>query len=249
MTLFCQMMSACLLGIISVLERQYKGYFLLSQEELSVIESESSSARLHNIDAESVMGMYSAGKERAKHASSDFLASRMKAKKNDVVPWLDGMFKTKREKVVAWSIGRARRKRVAYKKKQEGLKNEMSIRLANKRQQKSEKQRKDIEKKVKTTDIADIKDAFPDLDGEMLSGLVNIMNGRIVGCKIWHTWYDKDSGAVSLWAGKIEKLKRKLYKIAYWDDNSETYEDDSTDYDIPQHSLAADFILKDVIFC
>ena len=120
-------MSACLLGIISVLERQYKGYFLLSQEELSLIESESSSPRLHNIDAESVMGMYSAGKERAKHASLDFLASRMKAKKNDVVPWLDGMFKTKREKVVAWSIGRARRKRVAYKKKQEGLKNECPL--------------------------------------------------------------------------------------------------------------------------
>ena len=33
----------------------------------------------HNIDADKIMGMFSAGKEKAKNANDDFLAARMRS--------------------------------------------------------------------------------------------------------------------------------------------------------------------------
>ena len=65
------------------------------------------SARLRNIDSEELMGMYSTGRDRAKHVNIDFLVARMRARKNKVVHWLDNMYQEKRERIVMWSIGRA----------------------------------------------------------------------------------------------------------------------------------------------
>ena len=68
------------------------------------LREETRSARLHNIDSEELMGMFSAGKERAKNVNMDFLTSRMRARKNQVVQWLDAMTPEKHERVVMWSI-------------------------------------------------------------------------------------------------------------------------------------------------
>ena len=91
--LFSQMVVACISAVISVLERQYKRYFDLNVTEN--LREETKSARSRNIDAEEVMGMFSAGKHRAKNATISFLSARMRAKKNRDVPYLDGLYKTK----------------------------------------------------------------------------------------------------------------------------------------------------------
>ena len=67
------------------------------------------------------MGMFSAGKQRCKHASIDFLRARMMARKNGVVPYMDSLFKDERERIVNWAVDRARKNRKASQKKQVGL--------------------------------------------------------------------------------------------------------------------------------
>jgi hypothetical protein len=45
---------------------------------------ETRSARTHNIDAEEIMGMFSAYRERAKAACMDYLETKMRARKGRV---------------------------------------------------------------------------------------------------------------------------------------------------------------------
>ena len=110
---FVDMISYCLFAIIAVLERQYKCYFEIDiREEL---HREILSARSHNMDAEV---MLSVGKERANNPNVDFLAARMRSRKNKVVPWrLDDMYQEIRESIVTWAIGRARKKSKVNRKK------------------------------------------------------------------------------------------------------------------------------------
>ena len=113
---FSLMMKACLDVVVSVLERQYKRYF--EMDVTTKLQEETASARLHNIDAEEVMGMFSAGKERAKNASIDYLRAKMRAKKNHVVEYLNSLYKDKRDRIINWAVRRARTQRIASHKKQ-----------------------------------------------------------------------------------------------------------------------------------
>lgn len=159
--LFDKMMSACLKTVIVVLERQYKRYFQLDITE--ELRRETMTARMHNIDAEEIMGSFSANKERAKNANTDFLTARMRSRKNNVVPWLDDMFASKRNSTVTWAVRRGRKRRKENRMKDTELRREMSRRAANKRQKKSQKDRKDIEKRMKDIDdVSDLKTVFPD---------------------------------------------------------------------------------------
>ena len=140
MDMFVEMISSCLIAVITVLERQYKRYFEMDITE--ELRKETLSAKVHNIDAEEIIGMFSAGKERAKNANVDFLIAKMRARNIKVVPWLDDMYQQKRKSIVTWAIGRARERRNVNRKKDSWMKREMSKRTANKRQQKTEKERR-----------------------------------------------------------------------------------------------------------
>ena len=160
---FIEMMLACLNAIIEVLERQYSKYFQMDITDK--LKKETSSARAHNIDAEQVMGMFSAGKERAKNATIDFLAGRMKARKNKVVPYLDSMSEAKRERVISWAVRRGRQKRALQKQKQGEVKKELSRQTKMKRQKKTEARQ--LERRLKAVDI-----------GEANTLLKEILNNR-----------------------------------------------------------------------
>ena len=51
------------------------------------------------MDAEEIIGMFSAGKQKSKNANVDFLRSRMRAKKNGIIAHVDSMFKDERERL------------------------------------------------------------------------------------------------------------------------------------------------------
>ena len=57
-TMFLKMAEVCLTAVITVLERQYDRYFAMDVSKK--LEEETESARCHNIDAEEIMGMFSA---------------------------------------------------------------------------------------------------------------------------------------------------------------------------------------------
>ena len=74
---FRDMMKACLEGIIVVLERQYKKYF--ECEITEQLRKETESARSHNIDAEEIMGMFSATKKKSPNATLCYISCKMRA--------------------------------------------------------------------------------------------------------------------------------------------------------------------------
>ena len=77
--MFISMMKSCLCSIVDVLERQYNKYFELNIDER--LKKESESVRSHNIDAEEIMGMFTAAKSHAPNATLCYLSSRIRAQK------------------------------------------------------------------------------------------------------------------------------------------------------------------------
>ena len=86
-----------------------------------------------------------------------------------------------------------------------------------------------------------IPEVFPDLGHNITAMLIDILNGRVVGRTLCHTWYNEALVKKTIWSGKVEKVKRRsgninLYRIAYWTED-ETYEDIEV-YDISKIALA-----------
>jgi hypothetical protein len=68
-----------------VLNKQYAPFFEMTDDELLKLSQASSNARLHNIDAEEVVGMFSAALGKAPNTTIQYIAARIKAKKNKTV--------------------------------------------------------------------------------------------------------------------------------------------------------------------
>ena len=83
-----EMFGVCLNAIITILERQHKRYF--EMDLTTELCQETETARTHNMDAEIIMGMFSALKKRAPNATLAFLSERMRAKRIDhTIEYLD----------------------------------------------------------------------------------------------------------------------------------------------------------------
>ena len=68
------MLKARLSAAYQVLERQYKKYF--ANDLTETLKEETLSTRYHNIDAEEIMDMFLAAKQRAPNATLCFFALR-----------------------------------------------------------------------------------------------------------------------------------------------------------------------------
>ena len=156
--------------------------------------------------------------------------------KNKVVDYLDNLQSEKREK-----------QRQNKHKRCIQIKEEISSRLAVKLQKKKMYQRNKLEKRLKSPDL-DISVEFPELEESIQWGVRDILDGKIVGHRICHVWYDDDSKSKTVYNGKVEKLLKKsggTYVIGYWSEE-ETYQDDAVDYDISKYALAADLVCEDL---
>ena len=243
--LFCKMMKSSLLAVVTVLLRQYKRYFQMDLTEQ--LRKETESARAHNIDAEEIIGMFSAAQKRAPNATVCYLSSKLRAQKNMVVDYLDATDEETRERMVRMSVALGRRQRQCNRTKCADMKKELSRRQGLKREKKETSQRKKIEKTLKST-ILDIDRDFPDLEEHARSDLQDILSGKAVGRDICHVWIDRESREKTMYNGRMEKMKKKAggtYVVAYWSQD-ETY-DDAIDYDVSKFELAADFICDELV--
>ena len=121
-----------------------------------------------------------------------------------------------------------------------------------KTQKKVERERKDVEVKVKSVDVRDIPATFPDLSDTMESDLAGILTGAVVGRNISHTWYDAETMSKTRYSGRIEKLKKRKgdvhsYTVGYW--NSEESYDSAVDYTVSKYELGEDLICEDLALC
>ncbi|XP_041352647.1 uncharacterized protein LOC121371080 [Gigantopelta aegis] len=156
--MFASMMTACLLKVVEVLERQYQRYFDIDVTD--ELRKETESARCHNIDAEEVMGMFGAAKEHAPNATMCYLSSRIRAQKNKVVNYLDNLEMEKIYNLVKLAISLGRKQRQNNRERCNQIKGEISSRLAVKLQKKKTYQRNKLEKTLKNNDL-DISLEFP----------------------------------------------------------------------------------------
>lgn len=241
-SMFSSMMGSCLKAAIDVLDRQYEKYFAMDVTD--VLKEETKSARAHNIDAEEIMGMFSAAQKKTPNATLCFLSSKLRAQKNRTVAYLDNMTKEKRDTVLkkAVKLGQLQRKKKKVKK---DLMKEMAKRQADKQQARETTERNKLQKRLKNISIEELAKKFPDLDSEKLEQVTNLITGKSVGDHICHIWYEESEQV--MYHGKIESLKSKgkKYTVAYWS-MGETY-DNATDYDMSPFALAADLIAGDLM--
>nr|XP_047144092.1 uncharacterized protein LOC124817731 [Hydra vulgaris] len=243
-----KMISACLKAVQDVLIRQYKRYFSLSIT--AILKEETASARLHNIDSEELIGMFSEAKGRSPHATICYISCKLRSKKNKTIDYLESLDPIYRENVVKWSINASRKKRITNRLGHAALRAEISKRQACKRQKMDEKEKRKLERDLRVQSFNDMKDLYKHLSIKQLSDLNDVMSERIVGRELCHEWFDADNSKSVMYDGRVEKVNRrkddKIFTISYW--KNEDTDSEVVDYCMKKFQLAADVISGELIF-
>ena len=100
-----------------------------------------------------MIGTFTEAKRRAPNDTINYISSRMRAKMNKTVDYLDSLPQEQSEKLVNWAIGKGRKKRNESRVRQKDLMQQMSSRVAIKRQKKEDKERRKIEKKLEFKEV------------------------------------------------------------------------------------------------
>ena len=214
-TNFKQLMKVCLEAIIQVLERQYAKYFALNVTD--TLRREAESARSHNIDSEEIMGMFSSAKKKSANATLCYLSCRMRSSKNNTVDCLDDLPEERREDVLHRAIKWGRVQRNKRKKRQVEIRADIIKRQKEKEHLRDTKDRKKVERKLKECglELEDVRKDYPNLDFTKTEDLEDVLQGKVVGRKACHAWFEM-TGLV-VYNAKFEKFKKtKVYRVAYW---------------------------------
>ncbi|XP_047126932.1 uncharacterized protein LOC124808016 [Hydra vulgaris] len=243
-----KMTFACLKAVEDVLIRQYERYFSISIT--SKFMEETASARLHNIDSEELMGMFSEAKGRSPNATICFISCKLRSKKNMTMDYLDSLDQIERENVVKWSIKAARIKRITNRLNYTALRAEISKRQTCKRQKMDEKEKRKLERELSLLSFNEIKNLYEHLSTKQLDDLYDLMYERIVGRELCHEWFDSDNSKSVIYDGIVEKVnKRKdnrIYTISYW--KKDETDSEAVDHCMKKFQLAADIVSGELIF-
>ena len=129
---FSRTMPTVIYATITVLERQYKVYFDLDVTEK--LTRQTRSARSHNMDAEEVMGKFSA-LHKSLHTLPYASSSKMWAQKDRTVDYLEREAPD-RDALIQFAITRGRKLRQVRRVKQQDIQAELSACIATKLQEK-----------------------------------------------------------------------------------------------------------------
>ncbi|XP_041377106.1 uncharacterized protein LOC121389518 [Gigantopelta aegis] len=173
------MVSACVQSAIAVLERQYSRYF--SIEITEKLREETASTRLHNIDSDEIMEMFSAAKAKAPNAILCFLSSQLRACKNKTVVYLDGISEERREIVLKKAVKLGRMQRDQKRRTQNVLKAELISRQKKKQQSRDDSERRRMERLLKDKGLEVVQTAYPDLDYSQSERVHEMLDGK--GCR------------------------------------------------------------------
>lgn len=242
---FKTMMKDCLLAVTAVLGRQYSKYFTIHITEK--LREETASARSHNMDAEELMGMFSASQKKAPNATMNYLSCRMRANKNKTMCYLEKLEEEDRDTLLKKGVKFSRRQRQKRKLSQKELRAEVIRREKAREHARDTKERKKLEKILKNSDLESVRRDYPNLDYVNFDKVQDVLDGKAVGQKACHIW--SEEGKLVIYNAKLEKLRmaKMVYKVAYWS-QSEEY-DNAIDYDMSAYSLAVDVLHGDLMFC
>eukprot|EP00112_Aurelia_sp_Birch-Aquarium-sp1_P010536 Seg2246.3 transcript_id=Seg2246.3/GoldUCD/mRNA.D3Y31 product="hypothetical protein" protein_id=Seg2246.3/GoldUCD/D3Y31 len=240
------MVKGCLASTIDLLRRQYKKHF--EGGIPAHLERESATARLHNIDCEELMGMFSAAKAKAPNATLCYLSSKLRAQKNKTIAYIDSLEDAEKEMHIAKSIMLAKKSRLRKRVRQKEIHEEIAKRELEKEEKREVRDRRKLERSLKSIDVRDLQKEFPDLTDRKLTDLELLLGGKAVGRDIHHIW--EDEKVQKKYRGRIEKVKKNFVcTVSYWDEEQqETYEN-AVDYHISLYQLAADLVIDDLFIC
>lgn len=231
-----------------VVRNQYQRYSNMTITDELVRAT--SSARLHNIDSEEVMGMFSAAKARAPNATIMLISAKIRARKNKTIAYIDEL--ANHEDVFNFVRVFARKLKVKDKNSVASLKKELATRICQKMQLREKSSRRKIEKDCKTllnAPLKKLREKFPSLEDSDIRTLHEILCGKIVGGYILHNWAVGRDLVIETYNGRVEKVKRlkkdMKYHVCYWG-TEESYNEHGEDFIVPVAEIATDFICKDL---
>jgi hypothetical protein len=235
-------------AVVHVIERQYQRYHTtVNDSNFEQLNNMSASARLHNIDSEQVMGMFSSLLNRAPNSTILFMSAKIRAQKNKTLDFLDTIDDKTFQSVRTFSKTVKSRNSIQISE----IKQELQSRINKKMQAKEKTTRNKIEKKFKGligNKHDSIKMQFPDLNDDEIGSLHEMLSGNIVGRSVLHNWAVGENLTIETYHGKIEKVKKlkrdMKYIVCYWREG-ETHEIDGEDFVVSVTEIAADFMCKD----
>lgn len=212
-----------------------------------------------NIGAERRVSMCDAQQKRAPNACMDFLEAKVKAATNGSPAWLSSLPQPKKEAIIQFACKRTRTVTLQKKKKSKETTAEIIQRIKAASQQKDEKARNALQKKVaalitksdRPLGIEDLlvliqdKEIEPCLNEETRELAVQLMNTpeTVVGYQFNHVWHEEKANIE--WTGNVtefvrprNKRSKPTFLITYTQPNGA--EDDQ--------SLSPQELLTDVLF-
>ncbi|XP_065655755.1 uncharacterized protein LOC136081745 [Hydra vulgaris] len=215
-------------GFLVVLERQLKQYLTgnLSNATPEILQS-ASSAPVHNMHSERVLGMVDSQNKRAPNATTGFLDSKVKSKINKTMDWLLEKSEVKQKAIIMFAITQGSITRKCLSTRKEGMRA-----AANMHQQETAQNRDKLERKKMERSInADLNDglepiAFSVLSEKMKTFALAVLNkdSNILGMDINHIW--EVDGKDIICCGSIMSFSFKktleFVNILYVDDSGIT---------------------------
>jgi hypothetical protein len=192
-------------GACDVLKRQYAPLFQMDEHKLADLAVLSSSARVHNIDAEEVVGMFSAALTKAPNATMSYLSARIRSKKNGTMNTL--IVDRPGEERFKFVIHEARKMKDTRKDVKKLVMLEIRKRIYQKKQKAGEQHRTRIDnqlKKVKPDDRIEILRLFPDYEDEV-DTLMCLLAGDAVDAIVTHNYVEGDKFETVCYNGKLER--------------------------------------------
>jgi hypothetical protein len=243
-------------GAVTVLKKQYGTLFDLSTLQLIELGEQSAGARIHNIDAEEIVGMFSAAQTKAPNATIPYISSRIRAKKNLTLQTLieNRPSSASFEKVIH-AAGRIRRTRKAEKDR---LVQELRKRISQKRQMREEASRRKLQRTLESLrvdgsiDRGAIEQSLPEYCDEV-DTIVLLLSGEATGEAIVHNWAEGDQFMIVPYCGKVgafttkgRKKPKAGYKVMYWKEGEDP--DNAEECFMLANELVCDYLLGDLVF-
>jgi hypothetical protein len=248
------MLSDMLSGILDVLDKQYAKYVNMTPQEMDELTIPTSGARLHNVDAEEVMGMFSASFSKAPNATIPYISAKIRAKKNGVMNQLVHDVPSQKEFDIAIRLANsARRRRKAELK---AIIREMQKRRAAKSYEAQQKEVRKIEKVAKKLNKRSSREEvcalFNDVSEEIQDIIFSLCVGNVISQTCVHSFAEGERFEAIPWHGKFERqlVKKRVvhYEICYWDPKC-SYDEHGEDYVYPLYQLVTDVVTGDLVFC
>ena len=215
------MLEASLCGMSSeflcVLKREYKPYMEMN---LGEVEKVTGSTRVHNMDAEEMVGLFSAAQDRAPSATMLYLISKIKATRNKTVDWIQDQPEDQQRRHISLAITVAPTIKAGSQRHGSEVHLEIVRRMKQKELKRHHIKRKPLETKLgalKSKTVAEISYAL-NCGEEKAKIIQDILKLRLKNRNILHAWLkDGDVRTTQPWNGRIIKKSGSVnHVVCYW---------------------------------